>query len=388
MNFLRIIFFAGLVLFLGFITGCKSKQVATENKSPITLDSQTRTIVNPKYQYSDNDGSSLKVEVEGLSEITDSGRQVAYDSAVRHGLRNAVEKALGVYVDSQTQVKNQALIRDEIYTRAYGFVEKYEINQTYIDQGVLYQKLSVWVVLDDIKDTALGLDLIQDRVGRPSVYININEVNFSEVKTDFTEKIMSEIFLEKRFNLIKDENLRQGEIEITGEVTANLNDISKNKYLKDTSLQSVTTRLSLTAATKSDRKVIAAFSDKATKLNLNPNDAMAEGIEDMAKKGANSFIRKILNRWDLVTNNGREYIIFISGLATADTQPVKDYMKKSVQGVREVFDQGYQDNTLTLLVRFTGSVDELAGYAVSSRNPTSLSLTSYQGKVIYLKKLN
>ena len=55
-------------------------------------------------------------------EVTIEGIGLSKDEALRNAERNAVEKIVGTFVDSQTLVKNSVVKLDEIYTHAQGFV--------------------------------------------------------------------------------------------------------------------------------------------------------------------------------------------------------------------------------------------------------------------------
>ncbi|EGO63981.1 hypothetical protein [Acetonema longum] len=60
-------------------------------------------------------------------EIVVKGYGPSKDDALRDAMRNAVEKAVGSFVEAQTLVENASIVTDEIYTKAQGFVQDYRI---------------------------------------------------------------------------------------------------------------------------------------------------------------------------------------------------------------------------------------------------------------------
>ena len=59
--------------------------------------------------------------------VSVSGVGLTITEAENDALRNAVEQAVGVLVDSETLVRNNVLLRDEIYTKSRGFITNYTV---------------------------------------------------------------------------------------------------------------------------------------------------------------------------------------------------------------------------------------------------------------------
>ncbi|RYX98332.1 hypothetical protein EON78_05250, partial [bacterium] len=66
------------------------------------------------------------ITVQGSAELEGSNKDAAQKKALSDAFRNAVEKGLGVYVKSQSEVQNFELKKDEILTRAEGYVTEHE----------------------------------------------------------------------------------------------------------------------------------------------------------------------------------------------------------------------------------------------------------------------
>lgn len=61
--------------------------------------------------------------------VSVSGAGLTITEAENDALRNAVEQAVGVLVDSETLVRNHVLLHDEIYTKSRGFITNYVVTE-------------------------------------------------------------------------------------------------------------------------------------------------------------------------------------------------------------------------------------------------------------------
>lgn len=64
-------------------------------------------------------GETVTVEVQGLGKDA--------QSAEKNALYQAVERAVGAYLDNETVIKNEEVIRDKLLTVAQGFVQSYDV---------------------------------------------------------------------------------------------------------------------------------------------------------------------------------------------------------------------------------------------------------------------
>lgn len=101
------------------------------------------------------------VIVEGEAAI-EGGRATAREQAIAQANRLAVEQALGVYVISETLVKNAAVIEDKILTRANGYVSSYKIISEQA-QGQIYRvKLQATVGVEPLVEQLAHMGLLRD----------------------------------------------------------------------------------------------------------------------------------------------------------------------------------------------------------------------------------
>ena len=69
------------------------------------------------------------VTAEGVAAIQGNARDIARDAAIEDAQKRAVEQAIGILIDSQTQVENYQLISDKILSQTKGYIKRYAITE-------------------------------------------------------------------------------------------------------------------------------------------------------------------------------------------------------------------------------------------------------------------
>ena len=92
-----------------------------------------------------------KMEEKSRSSITTVGTGATRDEAIQDALRSAVERAVGIYIYSSTEVDNFKLVKDQIIASSRGYVKDYEIIKEYQKEGVFFMTLNVQVNVSSIQ---------------------------------------------------------------------------------------------------------------------------------------------------------------------------------------------------------------------------------------------
>jgi hypothetical protein len=93
----------------------------------------------------------------GETQLTEN-RGADRERAVAHAQRNALEQIVGVYVASSTLVQNARLVEDNIYTKAAGFLNAYDVIQETREKSQRVQiraQVSLVPVTDILKNSGL-----------------------------------------------------------------------------------------------------------------------------------------------------------------------------------------------------------------------------------------
>ena len=110
--------------------------------------------------------------------VSMTGMGVTAAEAENDALRNAVESAVGVLVDSQTLTEQNTVLHDQIYTQSRGFIRNYSVtDRRQFPDG---WRVTVDADVDDSPNSRLmteltRLGIIDNRLRNPKIAVYIPE---------------------------------------------------------------------------------------------------------------------------------------------------------------------------------------------------------------------
>lgn len=109
------------------------------------------------------------VNVSGQAMI-EGNKDTAHKKALSDAFRNAVEKGLGVWIKSETNVKDFQVKKDEILTKAEGYVIEHEILKEKDENGIYTVTIRAKVAVDKIgSDIKQLIGRLKVQMGNPSI---------------------------------------------------------------------------------------------------------------------------------------------------------------------------------------------------------------------------
>ncbi len=120
---------------------------------------------------------SKTVTAEGVAAIQGNARDIARDAALEDAQKRAVEQAIGILIDSQTQVENYQLISDKILSQTKGYIKRYNITSETVDSGLLRVRINAEVALGQLTDDLAGIGILLGRMHMPRTMVMIAEQN-------------------------------------------------------------------------------------------------------------------------------------------------------------------------------------------------------------------
>ncbi len=108
------------------------------------------------------------IETEGVS-------QVSREDAIRQAQRSAVEEAVGVFINSQTEVENFELKKDKIFSKTQGYIKRFAVLKESREGNLFKLKVSATVSLDKIKDDLIAMKILLESMERPKLMVLIDE---------------------------------------------------------------------------------------------------------------------------------------------------------------------------------------------------------------------
>lgn len=109
---------------------------------------------------------TVKVKAEGYNR----------DDAIKRALRRAIEQGAGVQIASFSQTKDFALVRDTIYSRAFGLVKDYKILKEEKGAGGTVEiEIEAVIRPSAIAETWGEVQNLLDQIGRPKIMVIVDE---------------------------------------------------------------------------------------------------------------------------------------------------------------------------------------------------------------------
>ncbi len=117
------------------------------------------------------------VTAEGVAAIQQGALDIARDAAIEDAQKRAVEQAVGIIIDSQTQVENFQLISDKILSQTKGYITRYSVTGERQDSGLLRVAITADVALSKLSDDLSGIGILMSQMHKPRTMILIAEQN-------------------------------------------------------------------------------------------------------------------------------------------------------------------------------------------------------------------
>lgn len=108
---------------------------------------------------------------KGSAKIFNDNEGSARNQALRNALRDAVKQGVGLLLDSKTIVKNWAVIRDEVFSSARGFVKKYSILKDEKQADTWFIEIDAEVASANIKDKLGELRILHQKMGNKRMMV-------------------------------------------------------------------------------------------------------------------------------------------------------------------------------------------------------------------------
>lgn len=323
------------------------------------------------------------VSAEGVAAIQGNAKDIARDAAIEDAQKRALEQAIGILIDSQTQVENYQLISDNILSQTKGYIKRYNVTGETIDSGLLRVRINAEVALDRLSDDLSGIGILLGRMHKPRTIAMIAEQNVGQgvyawwtggrrEETDLgaTENAFMQKFTNKGFGFI-DQDVAAKEIKVAkayrvpnlsntqakslaGQVDAEVVIIGKavSKLYGDIGggLKSVQADLTARAVRTDTGQVIATTNTHAAAVHISEITAGTDALTKAANEAADDMIAKILAIYAKETGGTRSINLTITGLNKMQFVKFKDVLKTQVRGITDLHERSFAGTTAKISV--------------------------------------
>lgn len=357
------------------------------------------------------------VTVTGMAQISGNNLLAAQQAALRDAMRKAVETGLGTLLEGRTTVENFELKKDEILSRASGFVRSYEVLQEGQKAGVYEMTIRAVVDQQSLGDDARALGMLMDLVGKPKLMIMVDEYWWDGgLPKDQQEKVddpasaarVAELFLNRGFELVDAEmvkKLREGEMAAMddlmndGAAITRLAQQAAADYgaevlvlgvskIEPASLvggkYTASATLSAKIVNASTGALMSKKQESQSGVGISPEQARAAAGSRVGDAISPVLMEQVLQKWQTQANNGQDFIVKLYNVNSFVQQGMKFITGvKNISGVSQAKKRVWDEKLKRLEIDVTykdGGVDELTYAIVEALAPAFPNLELREAK--------
>ncbi len=332
------------------------------------------------------------VSAEGVAAIQQGAVDIARDAAIEDAQKRAVEQAIGIMIDSQTQVENYQLISDKILSQIKGYITRYNVTGEGQESGLLRVRITADVSMGRLNDDLSAIGILMSQMHKPRTMIMIAEQNVgrdvnawwtgAQAETDLgaVEHAFMEKFTERGFEFI-DHEVASREIKVTApyrvpdlsaaqaktlgsqadaEVVIIGKALAKSYGDVGGGMKSVQADLTAKAVRTDTGQVIAASSVHAAAVHITEISAGTEALKKAANLAADDMMTKILAAYSKEAGGTRPVAITVTGLSKTQFVKFKDVLRNQVRGIKDLHERSFTGTTAKISVDSKTSAQALS----------------------------
>ncbi len=317
-----------------------------------------------------------KVTAEGSAIISGDNVEGAKKAALRDAKRNAVDQ-VGSEIVSKTVVEDFELVKDQIISKASGFVHAYKVLNGSKKGSEYFISIEAEVSANKMADEA---KLIYEDMDKPRVMVLVPQIRGgSQQQSRSIETQILAFFREKGFEIVdantvqanirKDEKrlLADGDPDAAAKIALRsgaevviLGDIEAGKPVEALeTLYSATANLSLRAIQASNAKILAAESTASKIVQATPDLAVQGVLRKAAAVGQKKIFSQIVKTWTQAALNGQRVEIKLSNIKKFSVLKHIKSLLSGVKGVSEVQQRSFEKPVALFDVTYMGSAERL-----------------------------
>jgi hypothetical protein len=302
----------------------------------------------------------------------------ARDEAIQRALRAAVEKGVGMLVDSETLSRNFKLFDDRIYSEVKGYVRSYDVVNDNNGEGGIYRvKVKAVVALGALQKDIQALNILKQQKKNPRIMIvgvtrvenaqmdsavtiqdvqTALEMRLAELQFPLVNKLAAEVANQKE---LQDTNWCaalgrkfDAEVVITYEAISSLQEANDAYGIK---VYAMRANLNARAVNTDNARILCV--DHASGVARGPGmlPTAQKALGETALKLGDSIAAKLADQWRSEVFNTADLKVVVNNINNAGRTAVMDWLKQQ-RGVTAVQERLYANSALELDVTVEGSI--------------------------------
>jgi hypothetical protein len=332
-----------------------------------------------------------RIEVEGMAAVINGDIGHARDRALDDAKRKAVEQVAGAQVSSESISQNFQLVEERIYSRASGFVKKYEIKSEFKDGDTYVVKIAATVDARAIADDMSQLFAVKPRVIVMIAEQNVGGAGFSywwgskgfSSEMDLMQTALIGQWQPKGFKFV-DPGMLRGRLKVTKAMqradldTDDALELSKSAdadvaivgkvvvtdagpVMQGVNMRSFHAVGNLRVLNVDTGEIIAVSDESAVAAHIDGNQGGRLAIKALAEKLGGNLQKEILKKWTAEAASSQTLEVVVRGITKpAQLRDLTALMTTEIRGIERVDVRKKSKDTAYLDVKIRGSSRDLA----------------------------
>jgi len=330
---------------------------------------------------------SKTVTSEGVAVVQGTNMDIARDAAISDAQQKAVEQAIGILIDSQTQVENFQVISDSILSQTKGYIKRYNVVREVKEDNLLRVTISAEVSLGKLGDDLSAIGILMGQMHKPRTMILVAEQNIgqewhawwwygsgnvhaSQSDMAITDNTLMDKFTEKGFEMI-DHQAASQDIKVTQAYNVQVLSAQQARTLGNQAhaevvitgkglaklygnvgggLKSVQADISLRAVRTDTGQVLATAVTHAAAVHISEITAGNDALKKAATEAAEQLTTKILAQYSKEVGGTRSVNITVNGLNKTQFVKFKDVLRNQVRGIKGLNERSFQNGVAKMSV--------------------------------------
>jgi hypothetical protein len=319
--------------------------------------------------------------------VTAEGMGSTKAQAIEQAKREAVASGIGLYMVAETEVQDFQLKRDQIISRANGYVKNYrEIGSTTEADGTVKVKIEaeVTAMFDEMLKDQMALQLLLSWLKKPRFMVVLEEDNLGDTKSIVASTEINRVLKSKGFDVVSEQqiaaaknkqaaqkaiegdaqaaqtigNQYNAEIIVTGRAETSKGEGARDLLGGMTSVQAV---ISASIIRTDNGDILATSNAQGRNVHISPEVAGSNALKQAADMLTDTLVVETIKGWGLEQSNTKTVTLNISGIETrAQKKAIFDKMESDITFVKSVNQRQFSPPVLEVAVEIAGTTDDLA----------------------------
>ena len=319
--------------------------------------------------------------------ITVEGMGNTKAQAIEQAKREAVASGIGMLLISETEIQDFQLKRDQIITKANGYVKSYkEISSTEDIDGTWRVKIEaeVTAMFDEMLKDQMALQLLLSWLKKPRFMVVLEEDNMGDNSSVVATTEVNKVLKDKGFDVVSAEqtkailgnreaqaaidgdpsaavaiaNQYQAEIIVTGRARATKAAGASKMLGGMTSGQAV---ISASIIRADNGQILASSTAEGKKVHISPEVAGAQALTQAADNLTNTLVAETIKGWGLEQSNTKTVSLHVEGVETrSQKNDIIDALESDIAFVKSVNQRQFGGGILEVAVDISATTDDLA----------------------------